>query len=166
VDSLLALERAGEGMPEFAPVRLDDLVRMAVDERDPGRVHIGSLDRVTVAGDDDALRRAVGNLIENGLVHGPVRGHVTVSLDVVGDRALLSVTDQGPGPEPDLHGRLFERFWRGPGASDRPGSGLGLSIVAAIAGHHDGRVRIDGSTFTLDLPVAQTPDGRQEPGSR
>jgi two-component system sensor histidine kinase MprB len=166
VDSLLALERAGEGMPEFAPVRLDDLVRMAVDERDPGRVHIGSLDRVTVAGDDDALRRAVGNLIENGLVHGPVRGHVTVSLDVVGDRALLGVTDQGPGPEPDLHGRLFERFWRGPGASDRPGSGLGLSIVAAIAGHHDGRVRIDGSTFTLDLPVARTPDGPQEPGSR
>ena len=71
VDSLLALERAGEGTPELAPVRLDELVRMAVDERDPGRVHIGSLDRVTVAGDDDALRRAVGNLIENGLVHGP-----------------------------------------------------------------------------------------------
>ena len=166
VDSLLALERAGEGLPELAPVRLDELVRMAVDERDPGRVHIGSLDRVTVAGDDDGLRRAVGNLIENGLVHGPVRGHVTVSLDVVGDRALVSVTDQGPGPEPDLHGQLFERFWRGPGASDRPGSGLGLSIVAAIAGHHHGRVRIDGSTFTLDLPVARTPGGPQEPGSR
>ena len=89
-----------------------------------------------------------------------------MSLDVVGDRALLSVTDQGPGPEPELHGQLFERFWRGPGASDRPGSGLGLSIVAAIAGHHQGRVRIDGSTFTLDLPVARTAGGPHEPGSR
>jgi two-component system sensor histidine kinase MprB len=153
VDSLLALERAGEGVTELSPLRLDELVRVAVDERDPGRVHVGSLDRVTVAGDADALRRAVGNLIENGLVHGPPRGHVTVSLDVVGDRALLRVADQGAGPDPELHGQLFERFWRGPGASDRPGSGLGLSIVAEIARHHHGRIRVDGSTFTLLLPV-------------
>ena len=155
VDSLLALERAGEGVPELAPLRLDELVRVAVDERDPGRVHVGSLDRVTVAGDADALRRAVGNLIENGLVHGPPRGHVTVSLDVVGERALLRVTDQGEGPDPELYGQLFERFWRAPGASDRPGSGLGLSIVAEIARHHHGRVRVDGSTFTLLLPVVR-----------
>jgi signal transduction histidine kinase len=87
------------------------------------------------------------------LVHGPPRGHVTVSLDVVGDRALLRVADQGAGPDPELHGQLFERFWRGPGASDRPGSGLGLSIVAEIARHHHGRIRVDGSTFTLLLPV-------------
>ena len=166
VDSLLALERAAEGTPELAPVRLDELVRFVVDERDPGRVHIGSLDRATVAGDEGALRRAAGNLIENGLVHGPVRGHVTVSLDVVGHRALLSVTDQGAGPDPTLHGQLFERFWRGPGASERPGSGLGLSIVAAIASHHHGRVRVNGSTFTLDLPVARTGGDDQGPGSR
>jgi signal transduction histidine kinase len=93
-----------------------------------------------------------------------VRGHVTVSLDVVGDRALASVTDQGEGPDPELHGQLFERFWRGPGASERPGSGLGLSIVAAIAAHHHGRVRVDGATFTLDLPLAPGGAGRQAPG--
>jgi signal transduction histidine kinase len=157
VDSLLALERAGEGAPELRPLRLDELVRGAVDERDPGRVHVGTLDRVIVAGDEDSLRRAVGNLIENGLVHGPVRGHVTVSVEVAGARARLNVTDQGDGPDPELHGQVFERFWRGPGASERPGSGLGLSIVAAIAADHHGRVRIDGSTFTLDLPVAHPP---------
>jgi signal transduction histidine kinase len=159
VDSLLALERAGEGTSEFSPLRLDDLVRVAVDERDPGRVHIGALDRAVVAGDADALRRAVGNLIENGLVHGPPRGHVTVTLDVVGERALLSVTDQGEGPDPELHGQLFERFWRGPGASDRPGSGLGLSIVAEIARHHHGRIRVDGPRFTLVLPLARDGSG-------
>jgi two-component system sensor histidine kinase MprB len=159
VDSLLALERAGEGTSEFSPLRLDDLVRVAVDERDPGRVHIGTLDRAVVAGDADALRRAVGNLIENGLVHGPPRGHVTVTLDVVGERALLSVTDQGEGPDPELHGQLFERFWRGPGASDRPGSGLGLSIVAEIARHHHGRIRVDRARFTLVLPLAREASG-------
>jgi signal transduction histidine kinase len=154
VDSLLALERVEEGGQQFEPLRLDHLVRFAVNEHDPGRVHIGTLDAATVNGDEDALRRAMGNLIENGLLHGPVRGHVTVSLDVTGDRALVTVTDQGEGPDPELHGHLFERFWRGPGASERPGSGLGLSIVAAIAAHHHGRVLVNGATFTLDLPVA------------
>ncbi len=155
VDSLLALERAGEGGAELQRLRLDQLVRFVVNAHDPGRVHIGTLDAATVDGDEDALRRALGNLIENGLLHGPVRGHVTVSLDVVGERVLVSVTDQGAGPDPELHGQLFERFWRGPETSERPGSGLGLSIVAAIAEHHSGRVRIDGPTFTLDLPAAR-----------
>jgi signal transduction histidine kinase len=166
VDSLLALERAGEGTPELARLRFDHLVRRAVDEHDPGRVHIASLDAATVDGDEDALRRALGNLIENGLLHGPPRGHVTVSLDVAGDRVLLSVTDQGEGPDPELHGQLFERFWRGPRASERPGSGLGLAIVAEIARHHHGRVRVDGSRFTLDLPLAHDPAGGQPPGRR
>jgi two-component system sensor histidine kinase MprB len=166
VDSLLALERAAEGGVELEPVRLDDLVRFAVNEHDPGRVHIGTLDAATVDGDEDALRRALGNLIENGLLHGPVRGHVTVSLDVVGERALVRVTDQGEGPDPELHGQLFERFWRGPGASERPGSGLGLAIVAAIAAHHHGRVGIDGATFTLELPLARSRAAGQAPGRR
>ena len=78
---------------------------------------------------------------------------------MVGERALLSVIDQGEGPDPELHGQLFERFWRGPGASDRPGSGLGLSIVAEIARHHHGRIRVDGPKFTLVLPLAREASG-------
>lgn len=154
VDSLLALERAGEDATELERVRLDHVVRRAVDAQDAGRVHLATADPAVVRGDEDALGRAVGNLIENGLVHGPPGGHVTVSLDVVGGRVLVSVTDEGAGPDPALHDQLFERFWRGPGASERPGSGLGLSIVAAIASRHRGSVRVEESTFTLDLPLA------------
>jgi signal transduction histidine kinase len=154
VDSLLALERAGEDAVELERIRLDHIVRQAVDAQDAGRVHLATADPAVIQGDEDALRRAVANLIENGLVHGPPDGHVTVSLDVAGDRALVSVTDEGAGPDPALHDQLFERFWRGPGASDRPGSGLGLSIVAAIASRHHGSVRVEESTFTLDLPLA------------
>jgi two-component system, OmpR family, sensor kinase len=154
VDSLLELERVGATVPADEPVPLAQLVHDAVDEHDPGRVHIGTVDGVTVMGDAKALRRAVTNLIENGLVHGPVDGHVTVSLDRVGDRAQVSVADEGVGPDPAAHDRLFERFWRADDAARRPGSGLGLSIVAAIASAHGGRVLVDGSTFTLDLPVA------------
>jgi signal transduction histidine kinase len=70
------------------------------------------------------------------------------------ETARLSVVDEGPGPDPASRDRVFERFWRGSDASDRPGSGLGLSIVAAIAERHGGRVVVDGSTFTIELPVA------------
>jgi signal transduction histidine kinase len=70
----------------------------------------------------------------------------------------LTVQDEGPGPDPADGERLFERFWRGPGASARPGSGLGLSIVAAIAQRHGGTVRVQGSAFTLDLPALERQD--------
>jgi two-component system, OmpR family, sensor kinase len=164
VDSLLALERVGATAAPGDPVALGAVVRGALDLHDPGRVHVGSVDDVTVAGDEDALRRAVSNLIENGLLHGPAGGHVTVSLDRAGDRARLTVSDEGAGPGPDDQERLFERFWRADGAVRGPGSGLGLSIVAAIAQSHGGRVLVDGSSFTLDLPVAAQPSTRRAGG--
>jgi signal transduction histidine kinase len=107
-----------------------------------------------VQGDTDALARALENLIENAFVHGPSGGTVTVSLRRQDDRALLSVSDEGAGPPPDQRDQVFERFWRGPGTGGTPGSGLGLSIVAAIATRHHGRVAIQDSTFTIELPAA------------
>ena len=106
-----------------------------------------------VRGDRTELMRAVENLVENALVHGPAEGEVTISLGFEGGRALLTVRDSGPGPDVADRERLFERFWRGAGASGRPGSGLGLSIVSAIAARHGGTVRVDGSEFTIDLPA-------------
>ena len=69
-----------------------------------------------------------------------------------GDRALLTVADEGPGLAPEEAERVFERFWRGPSARG-DGSGLGLAIVRSIAERHGGRVRVDGSAFTIDLPL-------------
>ena len=153
VDALLALERAGAAAPATEFVALDQLAAAVVAEQDPERVRLGRVDPVTVRGDEEALRRALSNLIENGFVHGPDGGAVTVSLTRAEGRVRLSVADEGPGPDPAEHERLFERFWRGETAARRPGSGLGLSIVAAIAEHHGGAVTVDGATFTLELPV-------------
>jgi two-component system OmpR family sensor kinase len=151
VDSLLVLERAGApdtGVRE--PVALDELARSALADR----VVLGTVEAVRVSGDRAALARALGNLVENGLVHGPADGVVTVSVTRNGDRVRMTVSDEGAGPDPAEHDQLFERFWRGDGTSERPGAGLGLSIVAAIAAQHAGRVLVDGSAFTLELPEA------------
>jgi two-component system, OmpR family, sensor kinase len=156
VDSLLVLERAGaDSAGAREPVGLDQLVRSVVAETGAGdRVVLDRSAPVIVSADSAALMRAVANLVENGLVHGPAGGVVTVSVVRAGDRARVTVRDDGPGPDPAEHDQLFQRFWRGDGTSERPGAGLGLSIVAAIAAQHSGRVLVDGSAFTLELPVA------------
>jgi two-component system, OmpR family, sensor kinase len=159
VDDLLALERPDVGVSEAAAIDLGDVVRgvvVAHAAEDGDRVGAVGADHVVVRGDERALARAVENLVENALVHGPEGGRVTISVARDDGRALVTVRDEGPGPDPADRDRLFERFWRGTGASSRPGSGLGLSIVSAIVDRHGGRVVVDGSAFTLDLPAVDS----------
>ena len=156
VDALLALERAGATEAPDTPVALAPLVREVIAEQDPDRVAaVAPLPAVTVSGDGDALRRALRNLIENGLVHGPAGGVVTVAMTAGRDAVSVTVADTGAGPDPAQRAHLFERFWRAPDASERQGSGLGLAIVAAIAERHGGEVSVEGSRFTLTLPRAR-----------
>ncbi len=157
VDNLLVLERADDAAGELAPLALDALVREVVERRhaDDRRVALGQLDPAEVRGDQEALGRALENLIENGLVHGPPGGRVTVSVSAEDRVARMTVRDEGSGPDPADREHLFERFWRGAEASHRPGSGLGLSIVGAIVDRHGGLVTIDGSAFTVELALVQ-----------
>jgi signal transduction histidine kinase len=151
VDDLLVLERSGAAEQAAVPVDLDRLVSDVAATHSDGRVVLGTVEPVAVEGDEDALDRAVQNLIENGLVHGPAGGRVTIDVRRRGDLAVLTVSDDGPGPSPEQHARMFERFWRGPDSSERPGSGLGLSIVSAIVRRHGGSITVDGSAFTVEL---------------
>ncbi len=162
VDDLLVLERAGAagaGGSGRAPVDLGRVVEEVVSAHE-GRVVASRVDAAIVRGDAGQLTRALENLVENALVHGPEDGAVTVSLACADGRARLTVRDEGPGPDPGDAERLFERFWRGPGASARPGSGLGLSIVAAIAQRHGGAVARGGVGVHRRTAGARSPDGK------
>ena len=150
LDDLLALARedaAGPGAME--PVRLDELALA----RAGGRVAVDAPAPVATSGDADALTRAIGNLIENALVHGPEDGAVTVTVRESGGHALVTVRDEGPGLSGADAEHAFERFWRASRPSRPPGSGLGLAIVQATAERHGGSVRVEGAAFTLDLPA-------------
>ena len=154
VDDLLTLERSGP--PERRPVQLDALVREAAEAQP--RVTLGRVDPALAQGDEDALRRALGNLIENAVVHGPAGEPVAVSLVYAAGRAAIMVRDAGPGPTEADREHLFERFWRGPDAIGRAGSGLGLPIAASTAAGHGGRIVVEGSAFTLELPARLSGD--------
>jgi signal transduction histidine kinase len=151
VDQLLLLERQDGAAPANERVDLARLVSDATAGND--RVEPGRVDAVEVTGDADALGRALTNLIENALVHGPPEGAVRVELRAADGRARISVKDEGPGPAPGERSHIFERFWRGDAAGGRPGAGLGLPIVAAIARRHGGSAGVEGSEFTIELPA-------------
>jgi two-component system, OmpR family, sensor kinase len=163
VDDLLVLERAGAPSAAASEGGAVDLARVVTEvaAAHDGRVVVSAAagaGPMLVRGDSGELARALENLVENALVHGPDGGSVRVSLVRHEGRVWLTVQDEGPGPDPADAEHLFERFWRGPGASERPGSGLGLSIVAAIAARHGGTVRVEGSAFTVDLPALGAQD--------
>jgi signal transduction histidine kinase len=164
VDDMLLLARLDQGRPlETTPLALDRLVDEAVrDARavEPDRPIDLVGDPVTVAGDDHRLRQVVGNLLTNARLHTPPGTPVHVSVRVAGERVRLEVADEGPGLEPEVAARVFERFFRGDPARTRAsgGSGLGLSIVAAVAEAHGGRVSVDtapgaGTRFVVELPL-------------
>jgi two-component system OmpR family sensor kinase len=166
VDDLLLLARLDQGRPlERAPVDLEALVNDAcADARatDPTRAITSRVDApVQVIGDDMRLRQVLGNVVRNALVHTPPGTPVEVSLSVEGSRAVIAVVDHGHGVQGDRR-RVFERFHRSDPerSADQGGSGLGLSITAAVLAAHGGRIEVrdtpgGGATFRIELPGAE-----------
>ncbi len=116
---------------------------------------------VPFIGDEDEIRAAVSNLIDNGIKYSGNDVHVLVSLAQEGHRVTLRVRDRGTGIPKSEMKQIFKRFYRIPGplASAVKGTGLGLYIVRGVARQHGGRVWAEsegagrGSTFVVELPV-------------
>lgn len=164
VEDLLLLARLDAGRPlERLPVDLTLVCLDAVsDARAAGPDHHWQLDLpeepVEVVGDEARLRQALANLLANARAHTPPGTRVTTGLVATGREVRLTVSDDGPGVPPQLAPTVFERFARGDDSRSRAAgsTGLGLSIVAAVAKAHDGSITLEptpsGTTFLLTLP--------------
>jgi two-component system, OmpR family, sensor histidine kinase BaeS len=115
-----------------------------------------------VEGDPERLAQVLDNLLANALRYTDPGGRVTVRAGVRGGEAFVEVADSGIGIAPEHIGRIFDRFWRAPGARERAsdGSGVGLAVVSEIVRAHSGRVEVSshpgrGSVFTMALPPAR-----------
>jgi signal transduction histidine kinase len=113
-----------------------------------------------VVADAERLTQAMVNLATNAVQHTSVGDRIGLGALAEDGLLRLWVRDSGPGVEPIVRARLFTRFSRGAGSrQERPdGTGLGLTIVAAIAKAHGGRVDVysppgEGATFTLTIPL-------------
>jgi signal transduction histidine kinase len=159
IDEILLASRLDAREANLGTIEPVDLVGIAAEEcaRSQAQLEV-EVASVVVPGVAKLLRRVVRNLLENARRYAS--GDVTVTLVQTSTEAVLQVSDRGPGVPPELTERIFEPFYRLPGASERDGGvGLGLSLVKSIALRHGGSVscsnRSDGGAcFEIRLPLA------------
>jgi two-component system, OmpR family, sensor histidine kinase MprB len=132
VADVIELARGGAGQGQLDEVRLDAIVRAAIEKaqrRAAGVRFERTLEPTVVMGEPERIARAASNLLENARKWSPESGLVEVALH----DGVLSVRDWGPGfDEHDLP-HVFDRFYRAERARTLPGSGLGLAIVRQAA---------------------------------
>lgn len=166
VTQLLTLARVEslDAVPDAATLSLAELVRgVAADASEhaqPRGVQLSLMaaEGIPVHGSAGLLRIAIHNLVDNAIAHGRAPGRVDIGLQVRGGHVELVVDDDGPGFPEDQAQRLGERFLRSGGT----GSGLGLSIVHAIAALHGGSLAIErsplrGARLVMRLPAQDRP---------
>jgi signal transduction histidine kinase len=168
-DDLLVVARSAEGElplhpePLEASRLLEDLRERFADRaaRQERTIRVDADDGLRVSADPLRLRQALGNLVDNALRHGG--GEIVLRSRAADAGVELEVSDEGPGFDPAIADRAFERFTRGDSARTRGGTGLGMAIVRALAEAHGGRADIvpngDGATVRLWLPDRASPQG-------
>jgi len=158
VDEILLASRLDAHEADVGTIELVDLVGLAAEEcaRIGAELDAGT-EVLEVSGVSRLLRRALRNLLENARRYS--QGDITVGLRRNGPLAEVRVCDHGPGVPPGQRERIFEPFYRLPGASERSGGvGLGLALVRSIAARHHGTVHCEdhaggGACFVLRLPL-------------
>lgn len=168
-NALLMIARAEAGAPSgaFADVDISAVVRDVADLYEPVAEEAG-MTLTTDVGDGIRLRanreligQALVNLIENGLKYFDGAegraGAIHVAAGIADGRLRITVSDNGPGIPAEDRPRVVQRFVRLEKSRTEPGSGLGLSLVAAVARLHRGELRLEdnqpGLTAVLDLPA-------------
>jgi two-component system, OmpR family, sensor histidine kinase KdpD len=158
VENLLDVSRleSGNAEPHRESVELGDLLAAARESIGPygERVRLSLDDDLPpLRADPTQLERAFANLLENAVVHGDGQP-VLVRSRLVGPRLVVRVVDQGPGVPENLRERIFEPFYRAPGAPSGGGSGLGLAIARGFIEANGGEVEVEslpgqGSSFVV-----------------
>jgi len=163
VADLLLLARADAGrVAAHVPLDLAEVVTEAAGELEPmagdHQISVSAPAGAEMEGARDELHRLTLNLLENALRHTDPGTAVEATVERINGEVVLSVEDDGPGIPLELRDKVFERFFRGDG--DRSGSsGLGLSIVRAVARSHDGTVALvdpldgRGARFVVRFPA-------------
>lgn len=165
IEDLLDVSRIEEGalvvrpsLEELPPIleEASDTFRDQAERKGVALVVRAGEGELVARVDRDRIMQALANLLDNAIRVVAEGGQVVLSVEERGTHLVVSVTDDGPGIEPDALERLFDRFAQSQDAR-RGGAGLGLAIVDGVAKAHGGTVTIEsrvgvGSRFSLVLP--------------
>lgn len=163
LSDLVSVDRIGSGLahPSREHVDICELARtglrqIAASSRSTSVVC--EPDEVMIWASRAQIERIIDNLISNSVRHCPQGSSVIVEVRQIGDTAVISVEDDGPGVEKSLQPKLFDAYSRGVDSAARPGSGIGLFLVQSFAAFHGGEARYadrpaGGSRFVVTLPI-------------
>ncbi|WP_048438069.1 ATP-binding protein [Caenimonas sp. SL110] len=162
IDEILLASRLDARESDMGTIESIDLTGLVAEECARSGAELAATEDgkpLVVQAVSKLMRRAVRNLLENARRYSD--GPVTVELKRQGRDAVVRVNDRGPGVPPSERERIFEPFYRLPGASERFGGvGLGLALVSSIAQRHQGSVHCEdheggGASFVLHIPCDQ-----------
>jgi signal transduction histidine kinase len=165
-DALLRIAQieAGTRRAGFSTLDLADLLAtifevyepVAVDAGHTLEAHIDGVGRIL--GDRELLVQMISNLVENSLKHTPTGCRIRLALADGNGGCRISVDDDGPGIPPSDRDKVFRRFHRVDASRSTPGSGLGLSLVAAVAQLHEASIDLadnaPGLKVTITFPCS------------
>ena len=164
---------AGSRRSSFAHFDLAPLLLEVADLYEPVAEEHGvaltleAAPRLPAYGDKAMIHQAIANLVDNAVKFSPAGGSVRLAASVAGS-VSITVGDQGPGIPPADRQNATERFYRGESARSTPGSGLGLSLVQAVAHLHGGELRLQdnhpGLQAVLVLPLPDIEERRRSEG--
>ena len=159
IDEVLALARAEATVSaSFIAVQLDQVVAEAIElfaplaEEKQVRLVV-DLQPAAIVGARSLLARMTTNLLDNAIKYSPAGGTVSIRLALVGEQACLRIADSGPGIPEEKREEALTRFVRLDASRSQPGSGLGLSIVAAAARVHRATLELGNDVQGLTVEV-------------
>lgn len=153
----------------FRRLDLSDIVCEVVDLFDPTaeeasvRLRLHYSGQKTVFGDRDLLFDAISNVVDNAIKHGRGNGEVTVAVERDRSGPIFSVSDRGPGIPIEERDHVLRRFYRLERSRNSPGNGLGLSLVAAVASLHGGRIEMSDNAPGLKVALHFPNPERSDP---
>lgn len=154
----IAEAEAGARRAAFAPLDLPEVLSDAAEfyeamaEARDQRLETALPDHLALVGDRDLLLQAVANLLDNAIKFSPPGGVIRLAARETSAQVEISVSDSGPGLSPEDRIYALDRFYRADASRHQPGSGLGLSLVRAVAQLHAGEVRLDDAMPGMDPP--------------
>jgi signal transduction histidine kinase len=156
----IAQIESGDRRERFQPTDLCDLVKNVHEAFEPSAEDSGQNllvkapeQPVVIFGDPDLLMQLISNLVENSLRHTSEGTTIKIEVAQLNELPVLSVSDNGPGIDPESHKKVFRRFYRGEMSRTTGGNGLGLSLCKAIAELHHADIEVSDSQPGLRMKI-------------
>jgi len=155
---------SGKLLIEKSHFQLDELLNELIDESDlvqfSHEITLSIKEPISIYADRDKIGSVISNLLSNAVKYSAANTKIGVNCQISGDKAIISVTDEGIGIDAEDLEKLFDRYYRVGKHHTVSGFGIGLYLSAEIVERHNGKIGVtskagEGSTFYFEIPIEQ-----------